>query len=487
MTGFNEIRKNIIGIDSSIETPFGKKKLVYTDWTASGRLYHPVEERLANTFGELVGNTHSESTATGKTMTYAYFTAQEIIKKHVNASPKDIIITTGAGMTSAVNKLQRILGLKIHERYKKLIHLPENDRPIVFVTHMEHHSNQTSWIETIADVVVINPTEEGYIDFNHFAELLEQFKHRKIKIGAFTSCSNVTGIHTAYHELAKLIHAYNGYCFIDCAASAPYMPINMHPEDENARLDAICFSPHKFLGGPGSAGVLIMNSELYANKIPDYVGGGVVDWTNPWGEHKFIEDIEAREDAGTPGFLQTIKAALAIELKNEMGTDNIKSREDEILDIAFPGFYKIPRLHILADNLKNRLSTISFYADNVRYNLMVKVLNDYYGIQSRGGCSCAGTYGHYLLNVDREKSKQITDKINSGDNSEKPGWVRVSFHPTNTDEEVHYVINAIKEITENSGEWEKKYTYSSKTNEFYFKDSNDSAEKEKIRSWFRLS
>jgi selenocysteine lyase/cysteine desulfurase len=286
--------------------------------------------------------------------------------------------------------------------------------------------------------------------------------------------------------MAKMMHEHGGLCFIDFAAAAPYININMHPEDPLEKLDAIFFSPHKFLGGPGTSGVLIFDSKLYKRRVPDNPGGGTVDWTNPWGQHKYIEDIELREDGGTPGFLQTIKTALAINLKNEIGTENILAREHELLKIAFERFDKIPSLHILAQEIKERLGIISFYVEDVHYNLMVKLLNDRFGIQVRGGCSCAGTYGHYLLHVDPTRSKRITDKINHGDLSEKPGWVRLSLHPTMTDEELDFILSAIEEIIKNAREWSNDYAYSPKTNE-YTHNSSDEKNWKQIAEWFEKS
>ncbi len=482
---FSRFRKNIVGIDTTFNSPYGEQKIIYADWIASGRLYKPIEEKICNTFGPLVGNTHSEASITGTTMTLAYHEAHKILKDHVNASNDDVIITTGSGMTTVVCKFQRILGLRVPEQLSDFVKLPEELKPIVFITHMEHHSNQTTWLETIADVVVIDPDENGLVDLDNFREKLDKYKNRRLKIGAFTAASNVTGIEPPYYELAKLMHKNNGLCFVDFACAAPYTKIDMHPADSEAKLDAIYFSPHKFLGGPGTPGVLIFDSKLYHNRVPDLPGGGTVDWTNPWGQHKFVENIEAREDGGTPAFMQTIKAALSIKLKEEMTVDKIRSREDELVHRALTELEKIPNLHILAGNIKNRLGAISFYVDNIHYNLIVKLLNDRFGVQVRGGCSCAGTYGHYLLHVDPNSSKRITDKINHGDLSEKPGWVRMSVHPTMTDEELTIVINGIKEIVNNAFEWGKDYNYDKTKNEFYHFTHNGT-ERENIQKWFKI-
>ncbi len=466
---FNKFKEQIIGNDLEFETPYGVKKMIYADWIASGRLYAPIEKQMTEVFGPFVGNTHTETSETGTMMTKAYHLAQKKIKQHVNAGPDDVIITFGFGMTSVVNKLQRILGLKFCGNISGKPCLKDNEPPVVFITHMEHHSNHTSWFETSAEVVLLNPDKDLLVDLDELKTQLEKYKDRKFKIGSFTACSNVTGITTPYHQMAKLMHEYGGVCFVDFAASAPYVEINMHPEDPMEKLDAVMFSPHKFLGGPGTSGVLVFDSSLYHNQTPDQPGGGTVDWTNAWGEYKYIDDIEAREDGGTPGFLQAIKTALCIELKDQIGTENIRKREDELLQIIFDEFPKIPNLHILADNVKHRLGIVSFYIDDLHFNLLVKLLNDRFGVQVRGGCACAGTYGHFLLDVSYEKSKKITTLINHGDLSKKPGWVRLSLHPTMKNEELYYIIDAIKQINAMHHSWIEDYIYDKHTNEFQHK------------------
>lgn len=466
---FSEFRKNVIGIDQEFDTPYGRKKIVYADWTASGRLYKTIEDRILKEIGPFVANTHTETTLTGKRMTDAYHYAKKYIKMHVNACSEDVIISTNSGMTGVVNKFQRILGLKVHEKYQGLIKFEENEKPLVLVTHMEHHSNQTSWIETLADVIIIPSNDKGLVDLEGLEKLLKKHKNRKTKIAAVTSYSNVTGVATPYHEIAGIMHRYNGVCFVDFACSAPYIDIDMNPSDKSKKLDAIYFSPHKFLGGPGTTGVLVFNSGLYDNKIPDCPGGGTVEWTNPWGDHKYVDDIEVREDGGTPAFLQTIKVALAIRLKEKMGVENMLKREHELFDIIWPGFDKLENVKVLAPNIKERLGVFSFYIEGLHYNLAVRILNDMFGIQTRGGCSCAGTYGHFLLSVDINTSRVITDKISHGDLTMKPGWVRMSIHPVMTNEEVEFIMESIKYVSENYKEIARDYEYDEHTNEFYHK------------------
>ena len=481
---FQQFRQNIIGIDQEFESPFGKKKIVYTDWTASGRLYRPIEEKLMNEFGPFVANTHTETTVSGTAMTMAYHEAKHIIKRHVNANENDVLINTGTGMTGVVNKFQRILGLKVPENLKEFIAIPKELKPVVFISHMEHHSNQTSWLETMADVVVLPANKEGLFCLEEFKESLHKYKDRSFKIASITSCSNVTGIRTPYHEVAKIMHQNNGVCFVDFACSGPYVDIDMHPDDESY-LDAIFFSPHKFLGGPGTSGVLVFNKNLYHNNVPDCPGGGTVSWTNPWGEHKYIDNIEDREDGGTPGFLQVIKTALAIQLKEQMGVKNILEREHEIVAYVFSELNNIDNVHILANQHQERLGVISFYVDGLHFNLGVKLLNDKFGIQTRGGCSCAGTYGHFLLHVDQKTSHDLVCQITSGDLIKKPGWIRMSIHPTTTSEEIQMVCDSVKSLARSHKEWANDYEYNFKTNEFVHK--NDKLrEKEMVKSWFKF-
>lgn len=473
--------------------------MLYADWTASGRAYAPIEDRMQQEIMPLLANTHTETTITGTAMTRAYEQAKHIIKKHVHAGPDDVLIFAGSGMTGAVNKLQRLLGLRIPERimdyvkpgrlpsaeelknskvsihslFSKYLDIDPELKPIIFVSHMEHHSNQTSWLETIADVEIIPNDDNGNINLHELELLLQKHQHRKNKIAAITGCSNVTGIQTPYHEVAKLVHDYSGLCFVDFACSAPYVSIDMHPPMEGGHLDAIYFSPHKFLGGQGTAGVLIFHKAIYHNIIPDQPGGGTVTYTNPWKYHEYITDIEHREDGGTPPFLQGIKAALAVKLKEEMGIEHMLNREEEILKIIFEKLPKVPGIEIMEGQNEKRIGVISFIIKGAHFNLVVKLLNDRFGIQTRGGCACAGTYGHILLHVNELHSNEILDEMHKGDLSCKPGWIRMSVHPVMTDEEINFMLDAIEQVALHYADWKKDYVYEPDTNEYHhitFKD-----------------
>lgn len=476
---FSKFRGNTIGVNHTFESAYGEQKLLYADWVASGRLYVPIEDIMLNKIGPMIANTHSFSSETGKTSTYAYNHAREVIKKHVNANESDVLVATGTGMTAALSKLQRIIGLRHGSNANS------TDKPVVFITHMEHHSNQVSWYESNADVVVLTPDENNLVDPKKLTQALEKYADRTIKIGSFTGCSNVTGIITPYHELAKIMHQNNGYCFVDFAASAPYVSIDMHPEDPEEQLDAIFFSPHKFLGGPGTSGILVFNEKLYKSNFPDNPGGGNVKSTNPWGEYHYSDNIEVREDGGTPGFLQVIRTALSLKLKDQMGVENIKKREKELLNLCYTEFQKIPGLSVLGDIETDRIGCVSFLIEDIHYNLIVRLLNDRFGIQVRGGWSCASTYAHYLFDIDKAKSKEITNELLQKNQTNKPGWVRLSLHPIMTNEELLFISDAIQQVVLHYKEWQKDYQHNSATNEYESIVKEENIDKE-VKEWFWL-
>jgi len=500
---FFPFRKNILGQGQTFDGPFGQKEIIYADWTASGRAYRPIEDRIQKDILPFVANTHTEATITGTLMQKAYEEAKTVIKQHVNSCNDDMLIFCGSGMTAAVNKLQRILGLKIPERMMDYVKedscgdgklaknitgrmpLDEHLRPVVFVTEMEHHSNHISWLETIATVEIIACGADGNVDLNCFKKLLQQYRYRKYKIAAVTACSNVTGIETPYHTIAKMVHEFGGLCFVDFACSAPYVAMNMHPVENGAHLDAIYFSPHKFLGGPGTPGVLIFNKNIYHNLVPDQPGGGTVVYTNPWKVNEYVNNIEQREDGGTPPFLQGIKAAMCIRLKEAMGIENIQLRKQELLTAAFNRFSAIKGVEVLEGNVTKRLGVIAFVVHGAHYNLITKILNDRFGIQTRGGCSCAGTYGHKLLKVDKKSSYKILHAIRQGNVLCKPGWVRLSIHPTMTDCEIDFIMDAIELTACNFKEWMKDYACIPATNEYCFKGFKPK-EQEQVKDWFNM-
>lgn len=436
-----EIRQQVLGDDHRL----------YADWTASGRLYGPIEARLTTLAGPMMANTHTEDSVTGAQMTHWVEESRQRIKQHVNAQPSDVLLMTGSGMTGALAKFLRMLGLWVHERHRDAVLRGLTERPLVYITHREHHSNQTMWLESLAEVRIIPALPGDDIDLAWLEKDLAAERHRSSKFASVTAASNVTGILTPIKDIARLMHDADGYCFVDYAAAAPYVDIDMHPSSEDW-LDAVYFSPHKFLGGPGTEGVLVFNSALYQNRIPEQPGGGTVVWTNPWGEHRYVADIEARESGGTPGILQTLKTALALQLKDEMGVARMHQREAELNAHFFQRLSAMRQIRVLSDQHRNRLSIFSLVVEGLDYRQAVQMLSERFGIETRGGCACAGTYGHYLLGIDYCTSHQITDQLDDEHQEGKPGWVRISLHPSMTLTDVDHIADALARIIEGETE-----------------------------------
>jgi selenocysteine lyase/cysteine desulfurase len=417
-------------------------------------------------------------------MTEAYETAKAIIKKHVNANDDDVIIFQGSGMTCAVQKFQRILGLHVPEKLRDHINLPDDMVPVVFVTHYEHHSNQSSWESTYSIVEIVPPGEKGEVSVDNFRDAVMKHRDRKIKIASISACSNVTGTRTPYQAIARLMHQEGGLCFVDFAASFGYVDIDMHPEDPDERLDALFCSPHKLLGGPGASGVCIFSKHLYDLKRPEAVGGGVVRWTTPNHTHGYIYDVSVREDAGTPGFLQAIRGAKAIQVKEQMGVGYILAREEFINAMVFRELKDVPNIVIYAAEVTDRQSIFAFNIEGMSFQLVCRILNDRFGIQARGGCSCAGTYGHILLHLTEEKSQDFITEVDQGNEGARPGWCRISFHPIMTNDEVRFVVESVKKIAANVAIYSQDYTYDDKRFVFVHKNESSWAHA-KVKKWFR--
>ena len=476
---FASHRQHILGVDAAIQTPFGEKPLIYLDWTAMGREDLRVSDRIRESLA-FFGNTHTDTNFTGEFTSGLYHEAHNIIGRHVNASKDDIVLFKGSGMTGAINWLQYMLGLRDS-------HMPCEKRPVVLITHLEHHSNQTSWEESNAIVRIVQAGPDGLPDLNHLESLCRAHADAGRTIyGSFTACSNVTGVCTDYYAMAKILHKYGGKCFVDFAASAPYVDIDMHPADPECRIDAIVFSPHKFLGGPGSAGVIVLSKELYNRDVPVFVGGGIVSWTNPWGGHSFYDNIQLREDAGTPQIVQGFKAGLSVSIKRALDPNLMAVRKASLVSKAIQSLEQIPGISVLEGRNRNRQGIVSFTVDGLHYALVVKLLNDLAGIQVRGGCSCAGTYGHYLFQIDKAHSKEITQMIDHGDNSCKPGWVRVSLHPTMTDGELDCFLGTLEEIIRDRKNLIGQYQYDEHNNTWHHRNGFRPEPLQDVQRYFQM-
>jgi len=475
-------RKDIIGRNRFFNTPFGKRLIMYADYTASGRGVGFIEEYISKLM-EFYGNTHTEDDITGTYTTKLLKEAEKIIKNSFSAPEEYKIIHEGYGSTGAIHRLQKILGVYIppqlneniqsyikeylsdkDEKCNEMVSYIYSKRPVVFVSPYEHHSNELTWREGFAEVIEIDLNKKGLIDIDDLKKKIAnpEYKNR-IKIGSFSACSNVTGIKTDVYKIASILHENGAYAFFDFSASAPYTKIDIH-RDGKSYFDTVFFSPHKFLGGPGSCGILLIHEKLYRKDLPPTCsGGGTVAYVG-FNDQVYVNDIELREKPGTPGIIPLIKASLAIELKDKLGIDRIEKREKELTKRVMNSLKKIPNIEILGNlDPEKRLPIVSFnIKEKEKYfhpKFIVKLLNDLFGIQARAGCSCAGPYGHRLLNIDDEKSKRYGEKIKKGLEGLKPGWARISFHYLMTDEEVDFILKCINFIARYSKYFLKLYHF----------------------------
>jgi selenocysteine lyase/cysteine desulfurase len=461
---FDTIRNAVIGANAPINTPFGVKPLIYADYTASGRSLSFIESYITQHVLPWYANTHTETSFTGAQSSKLREQARDEVRKAINASAQDKVIFCGAGATAAINKMMDILSLRMPNNGPNTASNEEPSQPpVIFIGPYEHHSNELPWRESCAEVVCIPLNACGQIDIAVLEQKLVQYKNTSLKIGSFSAASNVTGIISDVDGITAILAKHNALSFWDYAAAAPYITINMNGPTP---IDAVFISPHKFIGGPGTPGILVVKEHLVKNAIPTVIGGGTVSYVTPT-KHVYTTNIERREEGGTPAIVESVRAGLVFKLQQEVGLDAIKASEDAKVDTAMAFFASTPNIEVLGSQKAKRLSIFSLrfkHQDKeLHYGFVTALLNDVFGIQARGGCSCAGPYGHRLLNMDKAYSAAIEKQVSNGNMILRPGWVRLNFNYFISQDEFNYILQALKLVAEHGWRLLPYYQLDSKT------------------------
>ncbi|XVF14904.1 hypothetical protein REPUB_Repub09cG0100600 [Reevesia pubescens] len=507
------LRSQIIGGDAEFDSPFGTRKLTYADHTASGRCLHYIEDFIITNVLPFYGNTHTCDSYVGYRTTKMVHEASNYIKRCLGGGQDDAIMFCGSGTTAAIKRLQEVMGITIPSilRDSVINCLTNEKRWVVFVGPYEHHSNLLSWRQSLAEVVEIGLDGNGLIDIEALRQQLELYKYaNRPLLGSFSACSNVTGIQSDTRKIAKLVHEYGGFVCFDFAASGPYVEIEMRSGEIDG-YDAIFLSPHKFVGGPGSPGILLMNKALYqlGSSPPSTCGGGTVNYVNSFNEKDtlYVGDIDERENGGTPQIIQMIRAALAFWVKEYIGYQVIEKQEKSYIQEALDRLLPNQNIWVLGNTSSKRqrqailsflvYSTANSSSDNnvvdeaeenekeselfmwgetgnkrdkpLHGPFVATLLNDLFGIQARGGCACAAPYGHSLLDIHHTRSLAFREAIKKGYVGAKPGWTRVSFPYYMSNEEFEFILAALEFVAIYGQRFLPLYHFNLRTGSWTFK------------------
>lgn len=459
------LRQNEIGRRASIDTPFGRRLLSYADLTATGRYLHFIEAWIRRV-RPFYANTHTAVSSTGRVMTELREDARRVVARAVGADDSDEVIFVGSGATSAINKLIGLLGLRVSrtldERYGWSRSIPERERPVVLLGPYEHHSNELPWLESFADVIEVDLDARGGIDMGDLEAKLASVKDRELKIGSFSAASNVTGVLTDVAAVSRVLHRHGALAFFDYAAAGPYVPIDMHPPDPEARLDGIFLSMHKFLGGPQASGVLVLSRSAVRLDVPERPGGGTVDYVAGATRDAvdYVSSLSEREEGGTPAIVGDIRAGIVFLVKDMLGAERIREHEVRLARRAIERLSRHPQIDILGPVEAERLGIVSFNIVGVHHDLASALLDHLFGIQNRAGCSCAGPYGHRLLGIDRATSERYRKLIARGIGGIKPGWVRISIPYYASESDIEFLLSAVEFVADHARDFLACYALS---------------------------
>ncbi len=442
--GIAALQAGLIGRDMAIETPFGPKPLLYADYVASGRALRQVEDFVMTEVLPFYANSHTEASHCGETMTRMRTEARAVIAELTRAGPDCHVIFTGSGATSGLNRIVGLLDVAARVR--------AGERVEVLIGPYEHHSNILPWRESGATVTEVPEAPDGGVDCDALQELLLERRGADLMIGSFSAASNVTGILTDPDPVTRLLKAQGAFAIWDYAGGGPYLPMDMQPSGNCAR-DAIVFSAHKFPGGPGASGVMIVRDTILSRQTPTLPGGGTVSFVSPW-RHSYARRVEAREEAGTPNVVGDIRAALVMLVKDAVGSAWILQRDGALRQQALAAWKDVPEIELLGQKADTKALPVFAFRirgkakDRVHHQLFTRMLSDHLGIQARGGCACAGPYAHRLLGLDEAASNALFDRLDAGHETEKPGWVRLNLSYLHSDDEVLRILDGVKALAQ---------------------------------------